>query len=133
MDAQNGAQAKDADAQAIMRDLAVQSAGLLALAAAIVHAVIGETRIFPRVRIEPERLRRLMWIVWQAMTVAWISLAILLIAAPKLGSEAARDWIIAMSIVTFGFGAIGNAWATRGRFFGWVLLVIVVGLAAMGL
>jgi len=116
-----------------MRDLAVQSAGLLAFAAAILHGVIGETKVFPRVRIEPERLRRLMRLVWQGMTVAWMSLAILLIAAPALGSEAARIWIIAVSIAAFGFGAIGNAWATRGRFFGWVLLVIVVGLAAMGL
>jgi hypothetical protein len=121
------------DSQAMMRDLLVQLAGLLALAAAIVHGVLGETKVFPRVRIEPERARRLIRLVWQGMTVAWISLAILLIAAPKLGSEAARTWIIAMSIVAFGFGAIGNAWATRGRFFGWVVLIVVVGLAAAGL
>ncbi len=116
-----------------MRDLLVQSAGILALAAAILHGVLGETKVFPRVRIEPERLRVLMRIVWQGMTVAWISLAILLIVAPRLGSEAARHWIIAMSILAFGFGAIGNAWATRGRFFGWVVLLVVVGLAAGGL
>jgi hypothetical protein len=121
------------DAQAIMRDLFVQSAGILALAASVVHGVLGETKVFPRVRIEPERLRLLMRVVWQGMTVAWISLAILLTAAPKLGSDAARTWIIAMSIVTYGFGAIGNAWATRGRFFGWIILLIVVGLAAAGL
>ena len=30
---------------------------------------------------------------------------------------------IATSIVTFGFGAIGNAWATRGRHFGWIVLI----------
>jgi hypothetical protein len=121
------------DSQAMMRDLLVQLAGILALAAAILHGVLGETKIFPRMRIEPERLRRLMRLVWQGMTVAWISLAILLIAAPKLGSDAARTWIIAMSIVAFGFGAVGNAWATRGRFFGWVVLLVVVGLAAAGL
>jgi hypothetical protein len=71
--------------------------------------------------------------VWQCSTVAWISLAILLIAAPTLGSDAARNWIIAMSIVTFGFAAIGNAWATRGRHFGWLVLTVVVALAATGL
>jgi hypothetical protein len=62
-----------------------------------------------------------------------VSLAILLIAAPRLRSDAARNWIIATSIVTFGFGAVANAWATRGRHFGWVVLTIVVGLAAIGL
>jgi hypothetical protein len=116
-----------------MRDLVVQSAGILALVVSIVHGVLGETQVFPRVRIEPERARRLIRLVWQASTVASISLAILLIAAPKLGSEAARTWIIAMSIVTYGFAAIGNAWATRGRHFGWIAMGIVVGLAAIGL
>jgi hypothetical protein len=38
-----------------------------------------------------------------------------------------------MSIVTYGFAAIGNAWATRGRHFGWIAMGIVVGLAAIGL
>ena len=61
-----------------------------------------------------------------------MSLAILLIVTPKLGSEAARHWIIAMSIVTYGFAAIANAWATRGRHFGWVAMIIVIGLAAIG-
>ena len=92
-----------------MHNLLVQLAGVVALAAAITHAVLGETKVFRRVRIEPERLRLLIWLVWQCGTVAWISLAILLIAAPRLGSEAARDWIIAASIVTFGFAAIANA------------------------
>ena len=116
-----------------MRDLVVQLAGILALAAVVAHGVLGETKIFARVRIEPERVRLLMRLVWQWGTIACVGLAILLVAAPKLGSEAARNWIIATSIVTFGFGAIGNAWATRGRHFGWVVLIIVVGLAAIGL
>jgi hypothetical protein len=116
-----------------MRDLLVQSAGILALAVSIAHGVLGETKIFARARIEPERLRLLLRLVWQGGTVAWISLAILLIVTPKLGSEAARNWIIATSIVTFGFAAVGNAWATRGRHFGWVVMIIVVGLAAIGL
>jgi len=35
-------------------------------------AVIGETKIFPRLTIEPARLRDLIRLVWQASTVAWI-------------------------------------------------------------
>ena len=116
-----------------MRTLLVQSAGALALLAALIHGVLAETRIFPRVRIEPERLRLLIRLVWQCSTVAWIALAVLLIATPSFGSEAARQWVIAVSIVTFGLAAMGNAWATRGRHFGWVVLALVVGLAAAGL
>ena len=115
-----------------MHDLLLQLAGVVGIAAAVAHGVIGEAKIFPRVRIEPQRLRLLMRLVWQCSTVAWMSLAVLLIVAPKLGADA-RAWIIAMSIVTFGLAAVGNAWATRGRHFGWVALAVVVGLAATGL
>ena len=115
-----------------MRNLLVELAGILALAAATAHGVIGETKVFSRARIEPERLRLLIRLVWQCGVVAWIGLAVLLIAAPQLGSQA-RAWIIAVSIATFGFAAVANAWATRGRHFGWVLLITVVGLAATGL
>ena len=116
-----------------MRDLAVQLAGILGVAAAVLHGVLGETKVFARARIEPEWVRRLIRLVWLWGTIACVSLAILLIAAPRLGSDAARNWIIATSIVTFGFGAIGNAWATRGRHFGWIVLLVVVALAAVGL
>lgn len=116
-----------------MRALLVQSAGVLALAAAVVHGVLGETKIFPRLRIEPERLRLLLRLVWQCGTVAWMALAVLLIASPGFGSDAARRWVVAVSIVTFGLAALANAWATRGRHFGWVALAIVTGLAACGL
>ncbi len=115
-----------------MHNLVVQLAGIVALATSVAHGIIGETKVFARARIEPQRLRLLMRLVWQAGTVAWMSLAILLIAAPKLGAEA-RTWIITMSIVTFGVAAVGNAWATRGRHVGWVAMVVVVGLAATGL
>ena len=116
-----------------MRTLLIQSAGVLALVAALIHGVIAETKIFPRIRIEPERLRLLIRLVWQCSTVAWMALAVLLIASPSFGSDAARIWIIAVSIVAFGFAAIANAWATRGRHFGWMAMTVVVGLAAAGL
>lgn len=116
-----------------MHDLLVQSAGILAVAVSIAHGLIGETKVFARARIEPPHVRLLLRLVWQAGSVAWLSLAILLIAAPELGSQTARHWVIAMCVVTYGFAAVGNAWATRGRHFGWVAMVVVVALAAVGL
>ena len=116
-----------------MRMLLIQSAGVVALAAAAIHGTLAETKVFPKLRIEPERARLLLRLVWQSSTSAWMSLAVLLIAAPWLGSDAARSWVIAVSIATFGFSAVGNAWANRGRHFGWAALTLVVGLAAAGL
>ena len=42
-----------------MRDVLLQTAGIATLAVALVHGILGETRVFARARIEPERLRTL--------------------------------------------------------------------------
>src|SRR2546423_10996758 len=98
-----------------MRDVLLQCAGLAAIAVALIHGVLGETRVFARATIEPERLRTLIRLVWQAGTVAWIGGGLLLIAAPSLGSESARHWITATIIAVYGFAAAANAWWSRGR------------------
>lgn len=115
-----------------MRDLLVQCAGVAAIAAAIVHGILGETTIFARARIEPESLRTLMRLVWQASTVAWIGGGVLLLAAPWMASNDARHWIVVTMVCVFAFAACGNAWATRGRHFGWMVLSAVVAMAVAG-
>ena len=115
-----------------MRDLLLQGAGVVAIIVALIHGLLGETKVFPRARIEPERLRTLIRLVWQASTVAWIGCGVLLIAVPWMGSAAARHWIVITMIGVFGFSACANAWATRGRHFGWMALSAVVAMAAAG-
>jgi peptidoglycan/LPS O-acetylase OafA/YrhL len=115
-----------------MRDLILQCAGLGAVVVALIHGVLGETKVFPRATIEPPRLRKLIRLVWQASTVAWIGGGVLLMAAPWMASEPARHWIIATLACVFGFGALANALATRGRHFGWMALSAVVALALAG-
>jgi len=115
-----------------MRDLLLQCAGVLTIAVAIVHGVLGETKVFPRATIEPARLRTLIRLVWQASTIAWIGGGVLLIAAPSMGSEPARHWIVATLAVVFALSAAANAYATRGRHFGWMALSAVVVLAVAG-
>jgi hypothetical protein len=115
-----------------MRDLLLQVAGLAAIAVALIHGVLGETKVFARATIEPPRLRTLIRLVWQAGTVAWIGGGVLLIAAPWMASEPARHWIVATTAVVFGFAAAANAWAMRGRHFGWMALSAVVALALAG-
>ena len=84
-----------------------------------------------RARIEPERLVRLIRGVWHCSAVALASVVVLLIVAPWMGSQMARHWIVSAAD---GFGAVANAWAMRGRHFGWAALaVVVVSLAVAGL
>ena len=116
-----------------MRDLALQVAGVLAILVAIAHGAVGELRVFAKARIEPQWTRNLLRGVWQASTIDWIGIGILLIAAPSLGSQVARQWVIAVAVVVYGYAAVGNAVATRGRHVGWCLMSGVIVLALMGL
>jgi len=115
-----------------MRDLALQAAGVLAILVAIGHGALGELRVFAKVHIEPQRIRHLLRGIWQASTVAWIGIGVLLIAAPAFGSQAARHWVIGVAVVVYAYAALGNAVATRGRHIGWCLMSTVIGLALMG-
>jgi len=67
------------------------------------------------------------------ITVDWICIGALLVAAPLLGSEAARRCIIATAVVAYGYAAIGNIIASGGRHIGGYLMGAVVGLSAVGL
>ena len=115
-----------------MRDLLLQCAGAVAIVAAIIHGVLGETKVFPRATIQPPRVRTLIRLVWQIATVAWIGGGVLLIAAPFMASEPARHWIVATLACFFAYCALANAIATRGRHFGWMALSAVVALAVSG-
>jgi len=115
-----------------MRDLLLQCSGLAAIVVALVHGVLGETKVFARASIEPKWARTLIRLVWQAGTVAWIGGGVLLVAAPWMASDQARHWIVATFAAVFAFAALGNAWATRGRHFGWMALGAVVALAVAG-
>jgi hypothetical protein len=115
-----------------MRDLFLQCAGLAAIAVALVHGILGETRVFARATIEPPRLRNLIRVCWQIGTVGWICGGVLLLAAPSLASTPARHWIVITMAVMYGFGMLGNAWIFRGRHFGWMALGAVIAMAAVG-
>ena len=115
-----------------MRDILLQCAGWLAIATSLAHGVLGETKVFARASIQPTQVASLVHAVWQAGTVAWIAGGVLLVAAPGMGSDPARHWIIIISAVVFGSAALGNAWALRGRHIGWVAMSAVVVLAVAG-
>jgi hypothetical protein len=115
-----------------MPDIALQMAGALAIATAIAHGAIGELTVFARARIEQSRTRNLLRMVWQASTIDWIAIGVLLMAAPGFGSQTARHWIVAVAVLVYGYTAVGNAIANRGRHIGWMLMAAVVALLILG-
>jgi uncharacterized membrane protein len=115
-----------------MPDIALQMAGALAIATAIAHGAIGELKVFAGARIELPRMRNLLRVVWQASTIDWIGIGVLVMAAPAFGSQMARDWIVAVAVLVYGYAALGNAIANRGRHIGWVLMAAVVALLILG-
>jgi hypothetical protein len=117
----------------LMRDLSLYMAGVLAIGVAIAHGLIAELRVFNTARIEPGRTRRLLRMVWQASTIDWIALGLLLAATPEFDSQTARRWVIAVAAAAFAYAAIGNAVATRGRHVGWILMCAVVVLTLLGI
>ena len=115
-----------------MPDIALQMAGALAIATAITHGAIGEFRVFARPHMVLPRTRNLLRMVWQATTIDWIGIGVLLMAAPAFGSQTARHWIVAVAVLVYGYAALGNAIVNRGRHIGWVLMTAVVALLILG-
>jgi hypothetical protein len=115
-----------------MKDLLLQLAGLGALAVAVAHGVLIETRLFARLKIEPPRARTLLHGICQISTVAWAAGGVLLIATPHVAAGGARPWIVGATCASYVFGAVGNAIASRGRHFGWIAMSAVVALAIAG-
>jgi hypothetical protein len=115
-----------------MRDVLLQCAGLAAIVVAIIHGVLGETRVFARATIEPPRLRNLIRLCWQIGTVGWVCGGLLLLVAPSMASVPARHWIVVTMVAMYGFGVVGNAWIFRGRHFGWMALSAVIAMAIAG-
>jgi hypothetical protein len=115
-----------------MRDLALQAAGALAILIAIAHWAIAELRIFARAQIEPRGTRRLLRLIWQASTIDWIAIGVLLIAAPFFDAPSARHWVVAVAVLVYGYAAVGNALATRRLHLGWIGMSCAVALALAG-
>jgi len=116
-----------------MRDLALEVAGGLAILVAVLHGTLAELRVFAKAHIEPQRTRRLLRLVFQMSTVDWIGIGVLLMAAPWLGSQVARQRVVAVAVVVYGCAAVGNALAVRRPHAGWILMSCVVALALAGL
>src|SRR4051794_17066798 len=91
-----------------MRDLLLQCSGAAAILVALIHGVLGETKVFARATIEPPRLRTLIRLVWQAGTVAWIGGGGVFFGPPVIGTGNPGGWVGGAPALGFWFGGLAH-------------------------
>lgn len=118
-------------------DAAMGMAGIIGCGVALVHGVLTQ-----RLMVRPfEQLaagnvsapiRRLVPPLLQFSTYNWFLGGLALIVAAQILGDEARMATGLLVGCSYLFGAVGNAWATRGRHPGWLLYAIAVILIAYG-
>lgn len=79
------------------------------------------------------QIRRLNAALLHYSTASWLGCGLALIAAALWFDPSAQLVTALFAGGHFLYGAIGNAWATRGRHPGWMLMTIAITLIAYGI
>jgi len=114
-----------------MRNWILRLSGLCAIFVAGNHSFVGDALL--RKMTLPEEELMLVRAFHQIGAIGWVVGGILLIAAASWKSQTARNWIVAVYGIMFGFFAVGNFGMSGGQpSFGWISLALVVILAVFG-
>ena len=114
------------------KGILMRTAGVLAILVALVHGISAEFRLFPTVTAGSPAHLMLLRMVWQASTLSWATLGVLLFVAPSMGDRAAR-WIGGAALVNFAAGSLGGLFATGWQHYGWMLLATLCALVVFAL
>lgn len=114
------------------RQYALRAAGVLAILTALYHAISGDA-ILRELAITPGDQMGFVRATHQLGTMGWLAGGVLLIAAASLDSQQARNWIIGVFAVVYGFPAFGTLALSGGEIsIGGVALALVVVMALVG-
>ena len=120
-----------------MQHFALLVAGLIGAATAIFHGIVTQ-----RLMVKPidRRLaaadgvsitiRRIVPPLLHYSTYSWLVGGLALVIAANGAGAETRLWVSLLVGAEFLYAAIANAWATRGRHPGWMLMAAAVGLIA---
>ena len=119
------------------RAAALASAGIIGCGVAVVHGVLTQRlMVGPFERVAEGRMaapiRRLVPMLLQFSTFNWFLGGLALILAAVAFDRQARLATALLVGASYLFGAIGNAWGTRGRHPGWMLLAAALALMVYG-
>ncbi len=124
----------------IWQDWAMVAAGTLGGAVSLVHATLMHRNltipVVERMRAQPRLANstiRILPLLLQLSSFAWFVGGLTLIASAF--SESADAKVVTAMLVgsLYLYGAIGNAWATRGRHPGWALMALACVLLVLSL
>ena len=120
-------------------DIALGAAGIVGGGTAIFHGVLVQRLMVRpieaalRSRKTSGTIRRLIAPLLHFSTVSWLLGAIALVAAAGCGSANAKFATGMFVGSLYLFGALANAWGSRGRHPGWMLMAAAVLLIAASL
>lgn len=114
-----------------MRNWILRLSGLCAIVVAGKHSFSGSALV-SQMTLAEEQLK-LVNAFLHIGSVGWLVGGILLIAAASWQSQTARNWVVAVYGIMFGFFAAGNFALNSGKpSFGWIALALVVIFAVIG-
>ena len=115
-----------------MSKVLLMLAGLLGLCVAAVHSYMGQVRLIVPAKLPGRVQRQMVQAIWHFSALVWAASALVfLYAAQRLAGE--TRWLaVVLACLPLAYGLVCNAWITRGRHFGGLLLAVVIALALAG-
>jgi hypothetical protein len=122
------------------QNAALAMAGVIGGVTAVIHGVLVQRLVVRPIEASflaeprtPEAIKRLVPLLMQFSTFAWLLGAVALIVAARWFDPQAR---LVTGLLVGGlylFGALGNFWANAGRHPGWMLMAAALVLIAIGI
>ena len=122
------------------QDTALAMAGVIGGVTAVIHGVLVQRLMVRPIEASllaeprtPQVIRRLVPLLMQFSTFAWLLGAVTLIVAARWFDPQARLVTGLLVGALYLFGALGNFWANAGRHPGWILMAAALVLIAVGI
>ena len=123
-----------------MQHIALTLAGLIGGATAMFHGIVTQRlmvnpidrRLAEYAGVSPT-IRRIVPPLLHYSTYSWLVGGIALVIAANIAGAETRLWVGLLVGAKFLYAAVANAWATRGRHPGWMLMAVAVALIAIDL
>lgn len=120
------------------QNIALAMAGVIGGVTAVIHGVLVQRLVVRPIEASflaeprtPEVIRRLVPLLMQFSTFAWLLGAVALIVAARWFDPQARLVTALFVGSLYLFGAVGNFWANAGRHPGWMLMAAALALIVL--